>query len=173
MSLMLLIFFFGVLGAGLALLLLTQDLMKMLIGFFTVVAGSSGIMSILMADLNAITQLLIYGGGITVLFVFGAMLSRHDRNQAQIANPVFNRVMGTSLVLILLMAMGFAIKDFAWESIPSQSVGLEGYANSELSTVTGIGKTLFGQYVIAFEWVGIVLLLVVAYVASLTVGNSK
>lgn len=123
--------------------------------------GVAGIFLMLSADFVAAAQVLVYVGAITVLLLFGIMLS--DANDVREVEGDKKRagLFGGSLparkgIFPLIAASGFAIlmlvlyNGAGWRQAPPAEVVTD--------TPRAIGHLLFGQYVIPFEIASAVLL---------------
>lgn len=114
--------------------------------------GVAAIFLMLSADFVAAAQVLVYVGAITVLLVFGIMLS--DSSDAATASD--KRVGLRKGVLPILAAGGFAgvmlflYNQAGWRQAPAVEVATD--------TPRAIGNLLFGDYVIPFEVASLVLL---------------
>ena len=111
--------------------------------------GVAGLYVLLQADFLAVTQILIYVGGILVLLLFGVMLT----------NKVINVELksGTlhSLPALLLVAMlaGSLTGLFytTWKGVPTPTREL-------LTTTTSLGELLMTAYLLPFEVASVILL---------------
>jgi NADH-quinone oxidoreductase subunit J len=120
---------------------------------------------LLNADYLAIVQVMVYVGAISILFVFGVMLTKRD-NMVE-SNP-YNKykkvAIGVACALFLVLVRTVFVTDF------TVSVA----ANPE-STIHAISTLLLNDYSIAFEATGILLL--VATIGAIVIGkgvkNSK
>lgn len=117
-----------------------------------VLFGTAGIYFQLNYSFLGAVQLLIYAGGITILYVFSILLTSSEGDKAE---PLKNRKMIAGLVSTLA---GFAICLFVivkHKFLPSM------FQTGELDVQT-IGKALMGtekyQYVLPFEVISILLL---------------
>jgi NADH-quinone oxidoreductase subunit J len=134
--------------------------------------GIVGLYVLLSADFLAITQLLVYVGGILILLIFGVMLTNKILN-ANIRSISNARVPAAIVALGLLYAISSAIfnthwmsvKDMPWVRSPwntdAVSTALKAYSNVQGSegTATTIGKLFLTDYLLPFEVVSIVLLI--------------
>lgn len=109
----------------------------------------AGLYILLEAEFVGITQVLVYAGAISIMMLFGIMLTKHD---AQDHTP--NRkgykffAFGVVAVFFVLMFMG----------IQSMNIQSEPAVYTDQNNVMEIGKLMFSQYVIPFEITSIVLL---------------
>ena len=98
-------------------------------------------------------QLMVYAGGIIVLYVFSIALTRSDKDmrykvsKAKLFSVLATTVVGAALVLLLLFTNGFALNAIPLgEELPSREVGL---------ALIGTEKY---QFVLPFEVVSVLLL---------------
>lgn len=120
--------------------------------------GVAGIFLMLSADFVAAAQVLVYVGAITVLLLFGIMLSDANdvRDVGAASQGARTRVPARKGIFPLLAATGFAFlmlvlyNGAGWRQSPPLD-----YATD---TPRALGNLLFGQYVIPFEVASLVLL---------------
>ena len=118
-----------------------------------VLFGTGAIYGILGYTFLSAVQLMVYAGGIVVLYVFSILLTQSDKNMkyrqnhAKLISVLITTVVGAVLVLFLVMTNGFALN-----LIPQ---GME-------LPVDQIGHALIGtdkyQFVLPFEAVSVLLL---------------
>jgi NADH-quinone oxidoreductase subunit J len=163
---------FSALSIGAALtILFTRNVMYAALCLFLALLGVAALYVLAGADFLAITQLLIYVGGVLVLIIFGIMLTyRPDRESSQEKNYVLtghlNQFWG-AVVALGIFGMFFWIILNANFMI-TQSPQLAEFT-PQRSTLRIIGVSLMTTHVWAFEVVGILLLAALigaAYVAT-------
>jgi len=143
---------FGILSAvilGFALaMVFSKNLVHSAIYMVVAFVGVAGIYLMLSADFLAAVQLLVYVGAISVLLVFGVMLTRRGDIAA---SNLFNKsiLSGAVVSLALFVILGRLIFTGEW-SISSLSV--------PDSTVGPIADLMMNVYVIPFETAAILLL---------------
>lgn len=118
-----------------------------------VLFGTGAIYGILGYTFLSAVQLMVYAGGIVVLYVFSILLTQSDKNmkykinRAKLISVLLTIVIGAALVLFLVMTNGFAL------NLIPQGVELP---------VEKIGHALIGtgkyQFVLPFEVVSVLLL---------------
>ena len=98
-------------------------------------------------------QLMVYAGGIVVLYVFSILLTQSDKdmkyrmNRAKLVSVLLTTVIGAALVLFLVFTNGFALNMIPQGvELPAREIGL---------ALIGTGKY---QFVLPFEVVSILLL---------------
>jgi NADH-quinone oxidoreductase subunit J len=111
--------------------------------------GAGSLYIYLNADYVAITQLLIYIGGVLVLILFAVMLTSRIDQKKQ-SNPSIAIAPSLALLAALLGVLGFIAMKAPWK------VGAA--AETEPNTVGRIGDLFLGHYLLAFEVVSLLLL---------------
>jgi NADH-quinone oxidoreductase subunit J len=112
--------------------------------------GVAAIYVLLHADFLAVTQVLIYVGGILVLLLFGVMLTNKVIN-VDIKTGVLQT--GPALVVTAIVAGTLAGLFYStWRSLPPTAEPVK------VTTTTGIGQMLMTSYVLPFEIASVILL---------------
>jgi NADH-quinone oxidoreductase subunit J len=119
--------------------------------------GVAGLYVLLGADFVAIVQLVVYIGGILILILFGVMLTQKITN-VEIKTGTFQvlpAAIGVGLLGGFLIA---ALTNTEWKNfdVPVPE-----------TTASGLGFLLMQEYVIAFELLGILLLVALIGAASM------
>jgi len=138
--------FVAVLG-GILLIQLTRVVHMVLALVFTFVS-IAGIYFLLSAEFVAVVQILLYSGAITIVMLFGIMLTNNQKQEEETGN-------GWRKILLLLGILGFAFAVYIGIynlDIPVQPTTLH-EANTEQ-----IGIALFSKFVIPFELMSVLLL---------------
>lgn len=127
----------------------------LMIGAFVAMAG---LYVLLNADFLAMIQIWVYVGAIAVLMVFGIMLSR--RGSPEESNPP-NRYKWIALLTAVVMfgLLARSVLKTSFHVVPSATG----------STVIQIANALLKDYMVAFEAIGILLL--VAVVGAIIIGK--
>lgn len=119
--------------------------------------GVAGLYVLLGADFIAVTQLLVYVGGILILLLFGVMLT----------NKITSVDIRTGTVHILPAVLGVGI---LWGALTAIMYKTEWRINHNMnydSTTAQLGKLLITDYVLIFELLGILLLVALIGAASI------
>jgi len=125
--------------------------------------GVAAVYALAGADFLAITQVVVYVGGILVLFAFGILLTGRTA-QSVGEHEIRNRPLGIVLGLAIFFGLTLTIKE--------SSFALGGAEPGE-GTTTGIGRLLLGDYIIAFEFASILLLMALVGAAYLVRREKK
>lgn len=110
----------------------------------------AGIFVLYNAEFIAVTQVLIYAGGVLVLIIFGVMLtSRMAGRQMIVKNQYVFAASFISLFLAALLIMFFSEQKFYQPETTEVSA---------VNSINQIGISLMSDYALAFEVSGILLL---------------
>ena len=157
------------LGSGI-FILLTRNLMYAAFALFLALLGVAALFVLAGADFLAVTQLMVYVGGILVLLIFGIMLTRPADPEATSQTP--NRVLvalgrrfwgvAVSMVLFGVLLLVIAQANFA----------LGGDALNSRSTIRTLGIELMTTHLLPFEIAGILLLVALIGAAYLAMNRN-
>lgn len=132
---------------GVLLITLTK-VVHMVIALVFTFLGIAGIYMLLSAEFVAIVQILIYSGAITIVMLFGIMLTKHQENDAPVKG-------GWGNFSLLAAIAGFAVAVYL--GIYNLDIPVQPTALHEENTKQ-IGIELFSKYVIPFEVMSVLLL---------------
>lgn len=123
---------------------IAHRVVSMSFAFFAV----AGIYFLLAAEFIGIIQIMVYVGALSILFVFGMMMTEHKSVTFGPERSVFHKMFSLVgvVVLLLIMLQGIFTLD-----VPANTDRYIGSAEQ-------IGVVLYGNYVIAFQGAGILLL---------------
>jgi len=147
----------SVLGALFAVL--SPSIVRAVFSLMFAFGGVCGIYAIAGADFLAILQLVVYVGGVLVLFVFGILLTGRTA-QALGDKEVRHRPMGLIIGAAIFVGLLTAITDSVFHLKPDG-------AGVAAATSEPIGKLLLGDYIIAFEFASVLLLIALVGAAYL------
>lgn len=119
--------------------------------------GVAGIYVLLGADFLAIVQIMVYVGGILILILFGVMLT----------NKITNVDIRTGTVHLLPAAIGIGILFGALVSVMVLTDWKTSDVTIPITTTYSIGRELLTNYVLIFELLGLLLLVVLIGAASI------
>ena len=119
--------------------------------------GVSGLYVLLGADFVAVTQIMVYIGGILILLLFGVMLTSNITH-VEIKKGMKNMLPAIIAIGILLGAVISMMIDTRWIINPS---------SIPETTSFELGKLLITDYVLVFELLGILLLIALIGAASM------
>jgi NADH-quinone oxidoreductase subunit J len=143
---------------GVLLLNLTKVVHMVVALIFTFVA-IAGIYVLLSAEFVAAVQILIYSGAITIIMLFGIMLTKHD-DEVETTTGKWRKVLLFLGVLGFAIAVYIGIYDFNVVQVP-----IDLHENNTMK----IGEALYSKWVIPFEVTSVLLL--VALVGSIVLAK--
>lgn len=132
---------------GVLLLNLTKVVQIIVALSFTFIS-IAGIYILLSAEFIAGVQVMIYSGAISIIMLFGIMLTRHDAESEETGHKLRK-------FLVFLGVLGFAfavylgIYNYDIPQVPS---------NLHVNNTMEIGKALYSKYTIPFELASVLLL---------------
>ncbi len=138
-----LFYFFALLAVLSAVLVVKlKNIFKAVLWLGVFFFSSSGLYFLLLAEVPALVQILVYVGGIVTLFLFSLMiLPRSEESRNSIVFPLFFFLLFLALIIFIL----------------SKAVFLTYFTYQSLSAAD-LGSALTGNYLLAFELMGLVLL---------------
>lgn len=133
--------------AGGVLMINLSKVVHMVIALVFTFVSIAGLYILLSAEFVAVVQVLIYSGAITIIMLFGIMLTRH--------NDTDERVSTVRKILAFVGVALFAITVYL--GIYNLDLGGQATTLHENNTEK-IGIALYSQYVIPFELTSVILL---------------
>jgi NADH-quinone oxidoreductase subunit J len=135
-------------GSALAVVMV-RDIIHAVVALIGSFVGLAGLYVTLSADFIAITQILIYVGAISVLFLFAIVLTPRETRKNQ---EGFLRWPALALCLLVGAVLTYAAVDTSWNVTDGE--GLE-------ETASVIGELLLDKYVLPFEVASVLLLIAI------------
>lgn len=133
---------------GVLLLNLTKVIHMVVALVFTFVS-IAGIYVLLSAEFLAVIQVMIYSGAITIMMLFGIMLTRHHGDEAEPKGGVLRKLALLLGVLGFGAAVYFGIYDLDFEAVPN---------TLHENNTEQIGVSLYSHFIIPFELTSVILL---------------
>ncbi len=124
----------------------------------------AGLFVLLEAEFVAVSQVLVYSGAISILMLFGIMLTKHDANEAGV-NRAQNKILTFIGVAAFFVTVFMGIQNTVWPG------GTQNPSDPAISNVKQIGIEVFTKYVIPFELVSVLLL--VALVGAIIMAKKE
>ncbi|TCZ76801.1 NADH-quinone oxidoreductase subunit J [Paenibacillus albiflavus] len=122
----------------------------------------AGIYFLLEAEFVAVAQILIYAGAISILMIFGIMMTNHRSGDEGLTPPLH-----TGLAFIVVLAffgiLFFAIQNTLFQAAPPFDPGND--------NTLELGKLFFSKYVIPFELMSV--LLTVAFIGAVIIAKRE
>ncbi|MFA0960886.1 NADH-quinone oxidoreductase subunit J [Roseivirga sp. BDSF3-8] len=149
--------FAGLTIASALVILLTRNILYAAFSLVVTFLGVAALYVLAGADFIAVTQIMVYVGGVIVLMIFGVMFTNKVQGKP-ITTAVHNRVWGV-LISVGLFAFLFAfILRMNWNALGwisrSEELTVDGSG-----TIHRLGTGLMTDYLLPFELAGILLLI--------------
>lgn len=149
----------------------SQNLVRSVFMFFVTLLSVAGLYVFALADFVALTQIVIYVGGVLVMLLFVFMLSSRDSldNMANIKKEALsaNRIPATliTLALLAIISYGILLVDFEQlDWIKSNQLLID---KAQTSNVHNIGMNIMGRFLLPFELISILLMMTLVGAAHL------
>jgi NADH-quinone oxidoreductase subunit J len=157
-------FAFLIVAAGLVTIL-SKKLMHSAMGLLFALFGLAGIYALLAADFIAITQIMVYIGGILTLIIFGVMLTTRIINIDIKTDSLgqFSVVVGTVISVVVCIFLSFLFVTSEWKQEP--------LAPAPTGTTNSIGNLLMTEYLASF--IAAAILLLVAFIGAALIARRK
>lgn len=143
------------------LLLNLKSVVHIVVGLVFTFLSIAGIFVLLSAEFLAVVQVLVYSGAITIIMLFGIMLTKHDDRTNTTVSPIRK-------VFLYLGILAFAFVFYVGIhnlQFPSAEVPLHD------GNIEQIGLALFTKYIIPLEILGVLLL--VALVGAIVLARRE
>lgn len=121
----------------------------------------AGIYFLLQAEFVAVVQVLVYAGAVSILMIFGIMLTKPEEGEG---SKAFKRHQSLSFIVVAIFFL--VVMAIIYKSPISAPV-----EKTTNQTVQGLGTILFQQYAIPFELASILLL--VALVGAIILARKE
>ena len=148
-------------------ILFTKNVMYLAFALLLTFTGIAGLYIFSIADVAAITQVMVYVGGVLILLIFGVMFTSKLRGE-KIITPHQNIFVGGILGISLFFLFVFLIINVNFENL-TWIVNAE--KPKEVSSLEKVGTQLMTNQVLALEIVGILLLL--ALIGTVLIAGKK
>lgn len=155
-----------------AYMVLTRNLLYAGFALLVTLLSVAGIYVLLFADFVAVTQLMVYVGGVLVLILFGIMLSSRVNDKSVLSENV-NKVWGVIVSLLLLIGLSYTIWHTNFSTLPWLQGGHTSILATQESTVYAIGIKLMTDFVLPFEVASLLLLIALIGAAYIATDNQK
>lgn len=157
-------FIFALLAIGGAIFMISfTKVIHMVVSVALTFISMAGLYVILEAEFVAFVQVLIYAGAISILMIFGIMMTKHRQGEEE--EP--RRPWHEGLAIIGSLGL-FGILFYAIQQAGFQAAG--GFDAGKDNTME-IGKLLYNEHVIPFEIMSV--LLTVAFIGAIVIAKRE
>jgi NADH-quinone oxidoreductase subunit J len=135
--------------ASATFVVLSRNIVRAAFALLFTLMGVAAFYALLMADFLAVTQLMVYVGGILVLLLFGVMLTNR-----QVAVDIRSETMQTLPAVFLVAAFAGTLGGIIWSTEwPTLTELADGTATAPV-----IGRMFLSSYLLPFEIASVILL---------------
>jgi NADH-quinone oxidoreductase subunit J len=163
-------FFAGVAVLSAALMVISRNAIHCAVFLITTLLATAGIFLQLRAEFLFIAQIILYVGGIMVLFIFVIMLVRLD---APIHQMRFRMQRFVAALVALALGLEVAVILLLARKLPGQGFLIQGMTPADKlpPNSEALANSLFGSYLLPFEIASVLLL--VAMVGAVVMAKNK
>jgi NADH-quinone oxidoreductase subunit J len=152
----------------------SKNLVRSVFMFFVTLMSLAGLYVLALADFIAITQIVVYVGGILVLIIFAFMLSGRETlanlQQQQSKFISINKLPAVLLAVLFFIVMINVLFKTNFANLPwiQQSMAQEGTIGPNDSMIGNIGVGLMTHYLLPFEAISILLMMALVGAAHIS-----
>ncbi|MDF2835298.1 MAG: NADH-ubiquinone/plastoquinone oxidoreductase chain 6 [Paenibacillus sp.] len=158
--------FAAVMIAGAVLMISLEKVVHMVVSMAAVFLGLAGMYVLLDAEFAAFVQVLIYAGAVSILMIFGIMMTKHNAEK----EPV--RALHESLAAVgALSLFGLLFYAIRTTELPSAAADAPGAPGTAPDNTMVIGELLYTGYIVPFELLSI--LLTVAFIGAISLAKKE
>ncbi|RJE85597.1 NADH-quinone oxidoreductase subunit J [Paenibacillus sp. 1011MAR3C5] len=147
---------------GAVLMISLEKVVHMVISMAAAFLGLAGMYVLLEAEFVAFVQVLIYAGAVSILMIFGIMMTKHNGESAEPVKPLHKTLAAVGALCL------FGLLFYAIRASDLQSAGA--FHSGEDNTLA-IGEQLFTGYIVPFELLSI--LLTVAFIGAIALAKKE
>lgn len=141
----------GAVVAGAVGVAVSRNIIYSALALLASLLGVAGLYIYLSADFLAVTQLLIYVGGILVLILFAIMLTNQLGEDPQVTNASIGLPAGAGLGLVTIGALAYMAIGTPWRVLPADKLTFA-------TTGAALGDAFLLEYLLPFEIASVILL---------------
>ena len=130
-----------------------RNIFKAACSLFFTFLGMAGLFAMLGADFLAVTQVVVYVGGILTLILFGVLLTSQVSSELRLDTRATYIMASIAGILLFVVLMGVIVQTNWAPDIPPEAIAYNA------PTTRDIGTLLLGRYLLPFEVSSITLLI--------------
>lgn len=139
-----------------------DKVVHMVVSMAAAFLGLAGMFVLLEAEFVAFVQVLIYAGAVSILMIFGIMMTKHHQGEREQVKPLHETLAAVG-ALSLFGLLFYAIRSTTFpDGQPFQA---------EEDNTMAIGQLLYTGYVIPFELLSV--LLTVAFIGAIVLAKKE
>ncbi|MNZ60040.1 NADH-quinone oxidoreductase subunit J [compost metagenome] len=152
----------AVMICGAVLMISLEKVVHMVISMAAVFLGLAGMFVLLEAEFVAFVQVMIYAGAVSILMIFGIMMTKHQGGEPERVRPL-QEVLSAVGALCLFGVLFYAIRSTSFPEPQPLQTGVD--------NTMAIGELLYTGYVIPFELLSV--LLTVAFIGAIVLAKKE
>lgn len=157
--------FYFLCGISATGILLTRNVFKAALMLLVCLLSAAALYVLMFAEFVAVTQILIYAGGMVIVIIFGIMLTTKMKGKPLVVESgnIFSGLLcGSAMFVILSVPLGHA---FGEKKIPA--------VETPRDTIGETGIELMTSYLLPFELAGILLLMALIGAAVVATSHTR
>ncbi|MCA0758604.1 NADH-quinone oxidoreductase subunit J [Paenibacillus sp. N4] len=154
--------FSAIMICGAVLMISLVKVVHMLLSMAAVFLGLAGMFVLLEAEFVAFVQVLIYAGAVSILMIFGIMMTNHQHVEREKAKPLHEALAAVAALCLF---------GFIFYAIRSTTFPEPGPFDAGEDNTMAIGELLYTGYVIPFELLSV--LLTVAFIGAILLARKE
>ncbi|WP_337103919.1 NADH-quinone oxidoreductase subunit J [Paenibacillus sp. YIM B09110] len=154
--------FSAIMICGAVLMITLEKVVHMVVSMAAVFLGLAGMFVLLEAEFVAFVQVLIYAGAISILMIFGIMMTKHQSADQEPVKPLKEAL----AIIGALSLFGILFYAIRMTTFPEPAPFQAGEDNT-----MAIGMTLYTGYIIPFELLSV--LLTVAFIGAIVLAKKE
>lgn len=144
---------------GIAMIIYTKNVIHAAYALCLTLISIAGIYVLLLSELLAVVQIMLYAGGVIILLVFGVMMTNRLRGE-KVVSESKNVFLGALISIGLLSIFSYLISNTSFDASSVEAT----------NQIDQIGVSFLTEHVVAFELIAFILLVALvgaAYLAKM------
>ena len=141
---------------GVSIILFTRNIIHAAYSLCLALIGIAGVYVLLMSELLAVVQVMLYAGGVVILLAFGVMMTNRLRGE-KVLSGSRNQIVGAILAIGLFGGLSYFIFSATFNTRPV----------NEQDQIESIGISFLTDHIVAFELIAFILLVALVGAAYL------
>lgn len=155
--------FAAIIIGGSVLMISLEKVVHMVISMAAAFLGLAGMYVLLDAEFVAFVQVLIYAGAVSILMIFGIMMTKHSGGEPQPARPLYETLAAVGALSL------FGLFFYAIRTTELPVSGAAPTATQAEDNTLAIGELLYSGYIVPFELLSV--LLTVAFIGAIALAK--
>ena len=141
---------------GVGIIVITKNIIHAAYALCLALVGIAGVYVVLMSELLAVVQIMLYAGGVVILLAFGVMMTNRLRGE-KVLSGSRNQLLGGLIAIFLFASLVYLITNSNFNT----------NSPAEINQVERIGVSFLTDHIVAFELIAFILLVALVGAAYL------